>query len=94
MCEDPALRFPVGLLREWGAGRQGAGRPGFGAPRVEGPGTKAAGGQMWEASPGSGRGQHGHPILQPSGTSGAGSDENGQTSVLSTLAGFLALPVW
>lgn len=57
---------------------RGAGRPGFGVQRVEGPGMKAAGDQMWKESPGNGQRQHGHPVLQPSGTSEAGLDENGQ----------------
>lgn len=69
MCQDLALRFSVGFLREWGVGGtmgacwQGAGRPGFGVQRVEGPGMKAAGDQMWKESLGNGRRQHGHPVL-------------------------------
>lgn len=57
MCQDLALRFSAGLLREWGVGTmgacwQGVGRLGFRELRAEGPRMKAAGDQMWKETPG------------------------------------------
>lgn len=99
MCQDLALLFSAGLLCEWGVGTmarwQGAGRLVFGVLGAEGPRMNAAGDQMWKETPGSGRRQHGHPFLQPSGISEAGLDENGQSGCSTPSPQPLrALPVW